>query len=59
MRLESSAGDIVWHNGGTGGYSSFIGFNARTGEGLVVLTNVGDLYNEVTGSSLEFLSAPE
>ena len=58
IRLESSAGDVVWHNGGTGGYSSFIGFNARTGEGLVVLANVS-YFDEVTNLSLEFLSAPE
>jgi CubicO group peptidase (beta-lactamase class C family) len=30
---------IVWHNGGTGGYRSFAGFNEATGRGVVVLTN--------------------
>jgi serine-type D-Ala-D-Ala carboxypeptidase/endopeptidase len=29
----------VWHNGGTGGYHSFIGFNPRTHRGIVVLAN--------------------
>ncbi len=58
IRFESTAGDIVWHNGGTGGYSSFVGFNARTGEGLVVLANVSD-FDEVTSSSLDFLTAPK
>jgi CubicO group peptidase (beta-lactamase class C family) len=31
--------EIVWHNGGTGGYHSFIGFDPRTGDGVVVLHN--------------------
>lgn len=55
IRRESTAGDIVWHNGGTGGFSSFLGFNTQTGKGLVVLANVADLA-EVTNLSLNFLS---
>jgi D-alanyl-D-alanine-carboxypeptidase/D-alanyl-D-alanine-endopeptidase len=31
--------EIVWHNGGTGGYHSFIGFDPKTGNGVVVLHN--------------------
>ena len=31
--------EFVWHNGGTGGYASFIGFDAQTGEGIVILSN--------------------
>lgn len=58
IRLESPAGEIVWHNGATGGYSSFLGFNVRTGKGLVVLANVGEL-EEVTNLSLEFLAGLE
>lgn len=30
---------VVWHNGGTGGYHSFCGFNAQQRRGVVVLTN--------------------
>ncbi|WP_083223585.1 MULTISPECIES: serine hydrolase [unclassified Ensifer] len=30
---------IVWHNGGTGGYRSFVGFRPATGVGVVVLSN--------------------
>jgi len=30
---------IVWHNGGTGGYRSFLGFSPNTGKGVIVLTN--------------------
>jgi CubicO group peptidase (beta-lactamase class C family) len=31
--------EIVWHNGGTGGYHSFIGFNKAKHLGVVVLSN--------------------
>ena len=30
---------IVWHNGGTGGYRTFVGFDPLNGTGVVVLTN--------------------
>lgn len=30
---------IVWHNGGTGGFGSFVGFDPEAGRGVVVLTN--------------------
>lgn len=32
-------GDVVWHNGETGGYSSFIGFTPDGRRGVVILTN--------------------
>ncbi len=31
--------EIVWHNGGTGGYRAFIGFIKGGDKGVVVLTN--------------------
>lgn len=31
--------NILWHNGGTGGFRTFAGFNKKTGVGVVVLTN--------------------
>jgi len=33
--------DIIWHNGGTGGYRSFCGFVPSRTFGVVVLSNVG------------------
>lgn len=30
---------IVWHNGGTGGFSSFLGFDPARGDGVVILAN--------------------
>jgi CubicO group peptidase (beta-lactamase class C family) len=34
--------EVFWHNGGTGGYVSFIAFNRTQQIGLVVLSNYGD-----------------
>jgi len=38
---------IIWHDGGTGGYSTFIGFDENSKKGIVVLSNsvnwVGDI----------------
>ena len=31
--------EIVWHNGGTGGYRSFVGFDSQRRVGIVVLSN--------------------
>jgi CubicO group peptidase (beta-lactamase class C family) len=36
---KPSEDEIVWHNGGTGGYRSFIGYDAKTRVGVVVLSN--------------------
>jgi CubicO group peptidase (beta-lactamase class C family) len=35
---------VIWHNGETGGYAAFLGFNPGTKQGLVVLSNltIGD-----------------
>jgi serine-type D-Ala-D-Ala carboxypeptidase/endopeptidase len=32
-------GEIVWKNGGTGGYRTFIGYSPKTGIGIVALSN--------------------
>lgn len=58
IRSEGAVGEIVWHNGGTGGYSSFLGFNVETGKGLVLLANVGGITNDLTAKALEFLTQP-
>jgi CubicO group peptidase (beta-lactamase class C family) len=36
---KSDAGAVVWHNGGTGGFHSFCGFDPATKTGVVVLAN--------------------
>jgi len=37
--LKKSDTSIVWHNGGTGGYHAFIGFDPKARRGVVVLSN--------------------
>jgi len=40
-QIETRQGQtIVWHNGMTGGYASFVGFTAGGDRGVVVLTNI-------------------
>jgi D-alanyl-D-alanine-carboxypeptidase/D-alanyl-D-alanine-endopeptidase len=36
---KTPAGEIVWHNGQTGGYHSFIGMDLKNGSGVVILHN--------------------
>ena len=36
---EADDTQIVWHNGGTGGYHTFIGFDRARGAGIVILGN--------------------
>ncbi len=36
---KGKLGDVVWHNGGTGGYRTFAGFVKETQKGVVVFTN--------------------
>ena len=55
IHTQSPAGEIIWHNGGTGGFSTFLGFNAEQEVGLVLLANVADV--DVTGVGLEFLAS--
>ncbi|HEX3146316.1 MAG TPA: serine hydrolase [Pyrinomonadaceae bacterium] len=37
--LKKFDSEIIWHNGGTGGYHSFIGFDKKNRGGVVVLSN--------------------
>ncbi len=56
--------DLVWHNGGTGGYHSFIGYDARTGVGVSVLSNaatiagIDDIGLHVLDARFPVLQAP-
>lgn len=35
---------IVWHNGGTGDYNSYLGFDPETGTAVVILSNLSPSY---------------
>lgn len=45
--LKSKTGDVIWHNGGTGGYRAFAGFVRETGEGVVLLTNSTESVDDI------------
>ena len=45
--LAGSTGEIVWHNGGTGGFHSFIGFAPTQTRGIVVLTNSTESIDDI------------
>ncbi|MGO8790184.1 MAG: serine hydrolase [Terriglobia bacterium] len=57
--------EIVWHNGGTGGYRSFIGYDAKSQVGIVVLSNtetasgVDDIGMHLLDSHAPLLPAPK
>ena len=37
--LKRNGREIIWHNGGTGGYRSFVGYDPKARAGVVVLSN--------------------
>lgn len=39
LRLHAGPDTIVWHNGGTGGYRTFIGFQPSRKRGVIIMTN--------------------
>lgn len=45
--LSAASGDIVWHNGGTGGFRSFAGFNEARKKGIVVLSNTAESVDDI------------
>lgn len=45
---KSRTPNLTWHNGGTGGYRSFLGFDAKSGKGVIVL---GDSANDVDSAA--------
>jgi D-alanyl-D-alanine-carboxypeptidase/D-alanyl-D-alanine-endopeptidase len=44
---EGPGGQITWHNGGTGGFRSFTGFNPATMTGVIVLANSTDGVDDI------------
>ncbi len=40
LKRPKKGSEVIWHNGGTGGYRSFAGFDPKARAGVVVLTNV-------------------
>jgi CubicO group peptidase (beta-lactamase class C family) len=49
--------EVTWHNGGTGGFRSFIGFDRSTARGVVVLANT-DTWVDAVGLRLLGVRVP-
>lgn len=52
MTRHDKDGDVIWHNGMTGGYASFMGFTADGTRGVVILTNIARSVDELGFASL-------
>ena len=52
MTRKTADGEIVWHNGMTGGYASFVGFNANGTRGVIVLTNIQESVDDLGFAAL-------
>lgn len=42
--MIDNGNSIIWHNGGTGDYNSYLGFDPKTGVAVVVLSNLSPDY---------------
>ncbi len=57
--------EIIWHNGGTGGYRSFVGYRVKARAGVVVLSNtstatgVDDIGMHLLDSSAPLIPPPK
>ena len=49
---RAAGGDLIWHNGGTGGYRTFIGYDPRTRVGVVVLSNTSTAAGPMTSDAI-------
>lgn len=47
MLTDTPNGQVIWHNGGTGGFSTFLGFNPKTKAGVIVLSNSDAGVNDI------------
>ena len=58
---QATSGDpLTWHNGGTGGYQTFLGFNRKKDYGVIVLTNSSTrTTQEATEMGFQLLNALE
>jgi len=61
LQKEYSKGTYYWHNGGTGGFRTFIGFDPKNKKGMVILENsangMDDIGNAYFFDSLEQLKS--
>jgi CubicO group peptidase (beta-lactamase class C family) len=56
-KLESENGkDLLWHNGGTGGYSSSIVMKVEEKTAVIILSNVSDINDQIDALSYELIN---
>ena len=53
MTRKTKTGDIVWHNGMTGGYASAMAFDASGKRGVIVLTNIASSVDDLAFAALD------
>ena len=49
MLSQKNDSTIIWHNGLTGGFSSFVGFNKQCKKGVIILANSSDSFCDKLG----------
>lgn len=49
---KSNDAELIWHNGGTGGFRSYLGFNPKKQRGVVVLSNSAEEWPDELGCLL-------
>jgi CubicO group peptidase (beta-lactamase class C family) len=52
MTRAAKPDDVIWHNGTTFGYASFIGFTANRKRGVVILTNISESVDDLGFAAL-------
>lgn len=52
MTQHHPDGDVIWHNGMTGGYASFVGFTTDRRHGVVILTNTATSVDDLGFATL-------
>lgn len=59
--MTNTRSGITWHNGQTGGYHSFIGFDPAAQHGVVLLANVADMDLDLVGTHVlaPYIPAPQ
>jgi serine-type D-Ala-D-Ala carboxypeptidase/endopeptidase len=61
----ANGNEIVWHNGGTGGYRSYMGFGPKARVGVVLLSNAGtaagvdDIGRHILDASSPLIAPPK
>lgn len=52
MITHQNDNQIIWHNGGTAGFRTYLGFNPKTQKGIVILSNSSEGWPDELGTSV-------